>query len=125
MYLTISHESGYIEQEGVNKYLVFNSTDENKELLKKYNDVFNGIRSKIKNLMVMNVTMKKITWKLNLIQTLSTSIFRWYFIWIKHIKVIECNSIEYERIDVNKKCNICHYWYFKDISLVFVMDVMI
>ena len=29
-------------------YLVFDSTDENKELLKKYNDVFNGIRNKIK-----------------------------------------------------------------------------
>ena len=28
--------------------MVFNSTDENKELLKKYNDVFNGIRDKIK-----------------------------------------------------------------------------
>ena len=28
--------------------LVFNSTNENKELLKKYNDVFNGIRNKIK-----------------------------------------------------------------------------
>ena len=33
----------------VYKYLVFNSTDENKELLKKY-DVFNGIRSKIKKI---------------------------------------------------------------------------
>ena len=33
---------------GVNKYLVFDSTDENKELLKKDNDVFNGIRNKIK-----------------------------------------------------------------------------
>ena len=32
----------------LNKYLVFDSTDENKELLKKYNDVFNGIRDKIK-----------------------------------------------------------------------------
>ena len=28
--------------------MVFDSTDENKELLKKYNDVFNGIRDKIK-----------------------------------------------------------------------------
>ena len=28
--------------------MVFESTDENKELLKKYNDVFNGIRDKIK-----------------------------------------------------------------------------
>ena len=32
----------------LNKYLVFDSTDENKELLKKYNDFFNGIRDKIK-----------------------------------------------------------------------------
>ena len=31
----------------MDKYLVFDSTDENKELLKKYNDVFNGIRDKI------------------------------------------------------------------------------
>ena len=28
--------------------MVFDSTDENKELIKKYNDVFNGIRDKIK-----------------------------------------------------------------------------
>ena len=36
------------EKKGVNKYLIFDSTDENKELLKKYNDVWNGIRDKIK-----------------------------------------------------------------------------
>ena len=58
LYLTITHASRYIEcnsieKKGVNKYLVFNSmelhsTDENKELLKKYNDVFNGIRNEIK-----------------------------------------------------------------------------
>ena len=47
LYLRINHASGYIEEKGVNKYLIFDSTDENKELLKKYNDVFNGIRSKI------------------------------------------------------------------------------
>ena len=50
LYLINSHASGYIEESGVNKYLVFNSTDENKELLKKYNDVFNGIRNKIKKI---------------------------------------------------------------------------
>ena len=38
-YLTIAHASRYIEEKGVNKYLVFNSTDENKELLKKYSDI--------------------------------------------------------------------------------------
>ena len=28
--------------------MIFDSTDKNKEVLKKYNDVFNGIRNKIK-----------------------------------------------------------------------------
>ena len=79
LYLTITHASGYtecnsVEEKGVNKYLVFDSMDENKELLKKYSDVFSGIRNKIKKLVVMNVTMKKITWKLNLIQMM---IYHW------------------------------------------------
>ena len=42
--------NGYIEEKGMDNYLVFDSTDENKELLKKCNDVFNGIRDKIKEL---------------------------------------------------------------------------
>ena len=48
MYLLIDHASGYIEEKGVNKYLIFDSIDEDKELLKKYNDVFDGIRRKTK-----------------------------------------------------------------------------
>ena len=48
LYFLISNASGYIEEKDVNKYLIFDSTDENKELLKKYNDVFNGIVDKIK-----------------------------------------------------------------------------
>ena len=47
LYLNIGHVIGYIEEKGGKKYLVFDSTDENKELFKKYN-VFNGIRDKIK-----------------------------------------------------------------------------
>ena len=35
LYLIIDHASGYIEEKEMNKYLVFDSTDENKELLKK------------------------------------------------------------------------------------------
>ena len=35
---------------GVTKYLVFDSTDENKELLKKQNDVFNGVKNEIKTI---------------------------------------------------------------------------
>ena len=34
----------------MNKYLVFDSTNEDEELLKKYNDVFNGIKDKIKEI---------------------------------------------------------------------------
>ena len=61
LYLRVDHVNGYIEEKGVNKYLVFNSTDENKELLKKYHDVFNGIRDKVKEVSMMNAIMKKIT----------------------------------------------------------------
>ena len=50
LYLLIDNLNKYIEEKRVNKYLVFNSTDENKELLKKYNDVFNRIRDKIKEI---------------------------------------------------------------------------
>ena len=50
LYLHITHASGYIEEINENKYLIFDSIDENKELLKKYNDVFNGIRNKIKKI---------------------------------------------------------------------------
>ena len=45
--MIVNHANGYIEEKGVNKYLIFDSTDENKELLKKYNDVWNGIKNKI------------------------------------------------------------------------------
>ena len=38
------HAGGYIEKKRVNKYLIFDSIDENKELPKKCNDVSNKIR---------------------------------------------------------------------------------
>ena len=50
LYLIIAHASGYIEEKNENKYLIFDSTDENKELLKKYNDVWNGIKNKIEEM---------------------------------------------------------------------------
>ena len=34
LYLIVNHANGYIEEKGVNKYLIFDSTDENKDLLK-------------------------------------------------------------------------------------------
>ena len=50
LYLRITHASGYIEEIDENKYLIFDSVDKNKESLKKCNDVFNGIMSKIKEI---------------------------------------------------------------------------
>ena len=50
LYLISAHANGYIEEKDANKYLIFDSTDKNKELLKKYNDVWNGIKDKIKEL---------------------------------------------------------------------------
>ena len=35
LYLNIDHASGYIEEKNGNKYLVFDSVDKNKEVLKK------------------------------------------------------------------------------------------
>ena len=35
LYLRINNESGYIEQKDGNKYLIFDSVDENREVLKK------------------------------------------------------------------------------------------
>ena len=34
LYLIVNHANGYIEKKGVNRYLIFDSPDENKELLK-------------------------------------------------------------------------------------------
>ena len=67
LYLIIAHANEYIEEKGVNKYLVFYSTDENKELLKKYINIFNGIRDKIREISSGECDYKNITWKLNLI----------------------------------------------------------
>ena len=48
LYLLVNHVGGYTEEKGANKYLISDSTDENKELLKKSNDVWKGIKNKIK-----------------------------------------------------------------------------
>ena len=49
LYLLINHASGYIEEKNGNKYLIFDdSVNENKGLLKKYKDVWDGIKTEIK-----------------------------------------------------------------------------
>ena len=50
LYLSINNANGYIEEINGDKYLVFDVTYEDKELLKRYDDVFNGIMGKIKKI---------------------------------------------------------------------------
>ena len=47
LYLLVNHANGYIEEKNGNEYLIFDCTDENEELLKKYSDVWDGIKYKI------------------------------------------------------------------------------
>ena len=66
LYLRINHASGYIEEKEINRYLVFDSmelhsTDENKKLLKKFNDVLMELGIKSKKYPVISLIMKKIT----------------------------------------------------------------
>ena len=50
LYLRIDNANGYIEEINEDKDLVFNVTDENEKLLKRYDGVFNGIIDKIKKI---------------------------------------------------------------------------
>ena len=46
LYLLVYHASGYIEERNGNKYLIFDdSVNKNKGLLKKYADVWDGIKT--------------------------------------------------------------------------------
>ena len=49
LYLLVNHTSGHAEEENGNKYLIFDdSINKNKGLLKRYADVWDGIKSEIK-----------------------------------------------------------------------------
>ena len=47
LYLRVDNANGYIEEVNEDKYLVFDVTYENKKLLKRHDDIFNGIMEKI------------------------------------------------------------------------------
>ena len=47
MYLVIGKVDGHIEENNGNKYLVFDSADENKEVLEKYSELSGGIKNEI------------------------------------------------------------------------------
>ena len=120
MYFLVNHASGYIEEKNGNKYLIFDSTDENKELLKKYNDVWNGIKNKIEEVssgecdyekdymkikfnsdddLPLNKPLKFRMMTINIRSVFEEDgklyphvFFRWYFVWIKHIKNAICKQ---------------------------------
>ena len=46
----IDNADGYIEENTINKYLFLVSNDKNKEVLKKYTEIWNRIKSLIKTI---------------------------------------------------------------------------
>ena len=48
MNLIIGEVDGHIEEKSGSKYLVFDSTDKNKEVLEKYAELWDGIKNEIK-----------------------------------------------------------------------------
>ena len=60
--MRIGNASGYIEEINGYKYLVFDVTVENKKLLKRHDDVFNGIMGvKLKKQMMIGLNIQKTT----------------------------------------------------------------
>ena len=48
LYLLVNHANGYIEKKNGNKYFIFyDYVNENKKVLKKYNEVWDGIKNQI------------------------------------------------------------------------------
>ena len=71
LYLITGKGTGHIKENHGNKYLVSDSTDENKEVLKKHKELWDGIKNEIENKMMVGTTplianMVKILQKLNL-----------------------------------------------------------
>ena len=58
---------GHVEEKNENKYLVLDNVDENKEVSKKYEEVWEGVKKKLKRLMMAKkLNMEKILRKLDL-----------------------------------------------------------
>ena len=50
LYLMINKIIGHFEEKNENKYLVLDDVDENKEVLKKYEEVWEGIKKEIETI---------------------------------------------------------------------------
>ena len=104
LYLRIIHANGYIEEIDENEYLAFDSIDENKELLKKQNDVFNGIRGKIKEVNSDECDYEKAYMKIKFYSDDNLPLN-------KPLKFHNM-TIDVNKTNLSKECDICHYWHF-------------
>ena len=50
LYLMIDKMIGHFEEKSGNKYLVLNDVDENKEVLKKYKEIWEGVKKEIETI---------------------------------------------------------------------------
>ena len=136
MYLLIIHASRYFEEKWVDKYLVFDATDENKELMKKYNNVFNGIRDKIKEISSYECDYEKDYMKIkfnsddnlplnkplkfgNMIITIRSvvkdgKLYPQLYLQDDRIDISEV--IESNKTNLSNEYDICHFWFFKNIG---------
>ena len=49
LYLMIGEVTGHIEENNGNESLIFHSSDENKEVFKKYTELWNGTKNKLRS----------------------------------------------------------------------------
>ena len=67
LYLMINEMIGHFEEKNENKYLVLDEIDENKEVLNKYEEVWEGIKKEIETINgAKKLNMEKIFKKLGL-----------------------------------------------------------
>ena len=145
LYLLFDKVDGYTEESNGNKYLILAPTNNNKEMLTKYTELWdkienliekiNGIPGKYKEGFKFDIDvylpLGKILSLYNMkivirsLLSLSTNFFRWMFVWV--IKVLYYNKIGVSGgIDINelnksKECMTCHYWQIVDLNYTYLL----
>ena len=65
LYLIINKINGYIEESNKNKHLTLVPTDESKDTLKKFEELWNKIRDLIRSATITQTIMTKNIWEAN------------------------------------------------------------
>ena len=121
LYLIITELDGFIEEKNGSKYLNIASTNGNSELLKKYAEVWRGIKDQIKkiNNSVGEHDKDYMKIKFDSDDDLPLNVVVKFCILTIVIRCIfEKDGKYYPQIFLNnnksKECDFCHYWYFLD-----------